>query len=185
VRRKQGNKEEAAKLYQRLLHEFPGAQVEGKLARENLAALGGGAPANAAEPADDDEESKELRRLQELARTSPDLARDPELLRKAASKGQSRVMAFLIDSGIDPQSGSFLTNAVLSGNLKAVEFLISKGCNPAKAPHDPALTTAVQRKFHSIAELLLKSGADANRREKVTHSNTGQLTSMSPLHYAA
>src|SRR6187397_3207225 len=41
VRRKQDRKEDAVKLYQQLLAEFPGAATEAKLARENLAALGG------------------------------------------------------------------------------------------------------------------------------------------------
>lgn len=184
VRRKQGNKEEAAKLYQQLLREFPNAEVEGKLARENLAAMGGTAPPDAAGPAEDNDETKELRRLQELAQTSPDLARDPKLLEYAASKGQTRVIAFLIESGIDPQSGSFLASAVMSGNLKAVELLISKGCNPAKAPHDAAIIEAAKRKYYSIGELLLKSGANANYREKVKPSSS-KPTSMSALHYAA
>ncbi|WP_035607035.1 ankyrin repeat domain-containing protein [Haloferula sp. BvORR071] len=188
VRRKQGNKEEAAKLYQRLIREFPAAEVEGKLARENLAAMGNPAATvpDADSPASDDEESKELRRLQELARSSPDLARDPKLLTTAASKGQTRVIAFLIDSGLDPREQPALEYAARSGNLKAVELLIAKGCDPAKSPHDQALVEAVKMKFRSIVEVLLKSGADANRTRKFTDRETGRESStMSPLHYAA
>jgi tetratricopeptide (TPR) repeat protein len=41
VRHKQNRKDDAIQLYQRLLAEFPNAEAETKLARENLAALGG------------------------------------------------------------------------------------------------------------------------------------------------
>ena len=40
VRRKQDRKEEAVGLYERLLREFPEMEVQGRMARENLAALG-------------------------------------------------------------------------------------------------------------------------------------------------
>lgn len=184
VRRKQGNKEEAAKLYQRLLREFPAAEVEGKLARENLAAIGAN-PGDAAAVAADDEETKELRRLQELSRTSPDLAREPVLLQRAAEKGQLRVLAYLVESGMQPRQAGVLDDAVRSGNLKAVEFLIAKGCNPAESPNDGALSVAVQKKFLSIAELLLKSGANANYHKPIRDRQTQLESWLSPLHMAA
>ncbi|WP_367874881.1 ankyrin repeat domain-containing protein [Luteolibacter sp. Populi] len=185
VRRKQGNKEEAAKLYQRLLRDFPTAEVEGKLARENLVAMGGAVP-EAGAPGEDDAESKELRRLQELKRTSPDLARDPNLLSSAASAGQMRTMAFLIESGIDPNSGPFLSSAAGSGNLKAVEFLLAKGCDPGKPPNDVAINEAVKNGFHTIAEALLKAGGKATYVYRFAESSDGgQATFMSMLHLAA
>ena len=85
VRRKQDRKDEAIKLYQRLLAEFPGAAAEGKLARENRAALGGDVPVPTAIAGDD--ESKELARLTSLAKTAPDILLDPATLHLAAQSG--------------------------------------------------------------------------------------------------
>ena len=42
VRRKQGRKDEAIALYQRLITEFPESETQVNLAKENLAALGAG-----------------------------------------------------------------------------------------------------------------------------------------------
>jgi outer membrane protein assembly factor BamD (BamD/ComL family) len=71
VRRKQERNEEAAALYKRVVAEFPESQ-EARMSRENLTALGielAGVPTRIP---DDPEETKELRRLMLLAKSSPE-----------------------------------------------------------------------------------------------------------------
>jgi len=73
--RKLGKTNEAAASYQRLLREFPEQGELGGLSRQQLANLGRPAPtAVSVSPIEvSDEESKELERVQRLAKESPDL----------------------------------------------------------------------------------------------------------------
>ena len=63
IRRKQGNKDEAIRLYQQVILRFPASGAKVDLSKEHLAALGGKMPEGAA-AATVDEESKELARIQ-------------------------------------------------------------------------------------------------------------------------
>ena len=96
VRRKQDRKEDAVKLYQQLLAEFPTATAT-KLARENLIALGGEPLAKETPEQLVDEESLELLRLQKLANSSPDLLRKFDLLknRLIIQSGRVRLSAII------------------------------------------------------------------------------------------
>jgi hypothetical protein len=62
VRRKQDRNDDAIQLYQRLLAEFPAATAETKLARENLAALGGKAPEASGPAGDAESQASSMRR---------------------------------------------------------------------------------------------------------------------------
>src|SRR5687768_2928078 len=76
--RKTERKDEAVALYQRVLAQFPDATPQAALARTRLTTLGIQASAapqdspSTPEPVED-EETKEIRRLSDLAKTSPDL----------------------------------------------------------------------------------------------------------------
>jgi len=161
VRRKQGRKEEAVQLYQRLIREFPAAGPEVKLATENLAALGAKVP-EAGNPVSD-EETKELLRLQALATTGPDLLRDPTKIAGAAQKGWLRVVNFLLAQGQDPYGSRALAAATTSGYLSVCKAILqAKGPPPAEIA-DEALQAAVINKRQEILKLYLESGFDANR----------------------
>lgn len=161
VRRKQGRKEEAIQLYQRLIREFPAAGPELKLATENLGALGAEVP-EAGTPVSDDE-TKELLRLQTLANTGPDLLRSPENMNEAAKKGWLKVISFLIAQGQDPYKTAALSGATHFGYLSVCKALLEAKGNPPPAIADEALQAAVTRKRHEILKLYLKSGFDVNR----------------------
>jgi len=84
--------EKAAKHY-----EFPDADMETKLAREILTALGGKAPPVGATSRDD--EAKEITRLEALAKNAPDIILDPNTLNQAAANGWSKVVQYLLAAG--------------------------------------------------------------------------------------
>jgi tetratricopeptide (TPR) repeat protein len=109
VRAKQGDKAAAVELHQRLLAEFPNQEPLAGLSRERLATLGGTAPAAVAQPQDvTEEEARELARIREMAKNSPDLinAVDPQTrtttpLAAAAKAGQVQVAEFLLKNGAE------------------------------------------------------------------------------------
>jgi ankyrin repeat protein len=181
VRRKQDRKDDAIKLYQRLLREFPDADPHARLSRENLTALGVKAPAPAAVamsavPADPEEE-KELRRLMMLAENSPDKVHEPveplqkpntsrskvSALANAAERGWTKVAAYLLELGADPNNGlagSPLYYAASNGHKTICELLLAKGAKISTA--GGALGKAIANNYTAVAELLIAKGADIN-----------------------
>ena len=97
VRRKQGRKDDAIALYQRLITEFPDLKDQVGPAKESLAALGG-KPA-ATTPAMD-QEAADLARIRSLEASSPDLAMSPDTMGKAIKQGHLRVVSHLLEKGI-------------------------------------------------------------------------------------
>ncbi len=156
VRRKQDRKEDAVKLYQRLLTGFPGAVAETKLARENLAALGGEIPDSGVSALDD--ESKEIARLESLAKTAPDIILDPKMLDQAAEKGWSKVVRYLLASGSQPHSGSALETAAWKGYLDIVKQLIARDEKVPQASATAAIRGAIRGNRYSILDFLLVQG---------------------------
>ena len=168
VRRKQDRKDDAIALYQKLLTRYPEAETEAKLARENLAALGGKVPeANA--PADDAEE-KELKRLQELARTNPDAIRKRSILSKAVKESWLGVVKFYLEKnpGFDlnatTESVRFtpLDEACDVAALEVCRILIDAGADPDAPENRDALVSACSAGHLRIVELLVDRGADPN-----------------------
>ena len=156
VRRKQDRKDDAIQLYQRLLSEFPAAANETKLARENLAALGGKPVEAKGEVIDD--ETKELTRLEGLAKSAPDVLVDPQTLANAVGKGWTKVTKFLLGAGSRPYEGSALHNAVTGGNLDLVKLLTdSKEPIPEKIATE-AISGAIKSKRYTLFDYLLKKG---------------------------
>ncbi|MES2660527.1 MAG: ankyrin repeat domain-containing protein [Verrucomicrobiota bacterium] len=158
VRRKQDRKEDAVKLYQQLLAEFPGAVSETKLARENLAALGGKVPPPSQTLMD--EESNEIARLELLSKTSPDVIRAPNTLFRASSKGWSKVVEYLLAAGAAPfierNGQDALSNAASDGNLAIVKQLLgTKVPVPAGIGHS-AIVEAVESEREAILDFLLQ-----------------------------
>ena len=156
VRRKQDRKDDAIQLYQRLLVEFPGAATETKLARENLAALGGKAP-EANGPAGD-AESVEIARLESLAKNAPDIILDPRTLEQAASSGWSQVVAHLLAAGSRPYAGGALRIAAEKGYLEIIKQLTA---GDAPVPADIAtagIQAAIKFNRYTILDFLLQRG---------------------------
>ncbi|TAG11288.1 MAG: hypothetical protein EAZ42_01040 [Verrucomicrobia bacterium] len=156
VRRKQDRKDDAIQLYQRLLAEFPNAETETKLARENLASLGGKLPETKAQ--DPDTESVELARLESLTEAAPDIILDPETLEEAAAQGHSKVVAYLLAAGSRPFAGGALSIAVEKGYLDIVRQLTS-GDEPVPTElAAESIDTAVKFNRYNILESLLQQG---------------------------
>ncbi len=156
VRRKQDRKDDAVTLYQRLLVEFPGAVNETKLARENLAAIGGKMPTTAETSID--EESKELTRLESHSKTAPDIILDPITLQQAASNGWSKVVAHLLAAGSRPYAGDALRIAAEMGYLEIVRQLVA---GDAPVPADVAtagIQAAIKFNRYTILDFLLQRG---------------------------
>jgi tetratricopeptide (TPR) repeat protein len=188
VRRKQDRKDEAIALYQRLLREFPAAEAEGKLARENLAAMGAKVEAQGS-PADD-EEAIELKRLQQWVKSSPDRLKDPELVLDAVEKGQLRSIEFLLKAGAAAEEPwKLLREAVTTGNLRTTTLLLDFPFKAGYRGVDDALFTAVTLEYQDIAKLLLSRGADPHRQdwyridENVTPPSS-KKAKMTALHVA-
>lgn len=160
VRRKQDRKEDAIQLYQRLITEFPGAETETKLAKENLAALGGKMPETGTAAADDEE--KEIQRIKKELVTSPDVAKEYRNLERAVCSNQLRVIRLLLDAGVNTNRA--LLDASELGNLAAVKLLLELASNKFGAEKNAALEIAIRRNYAEVVRVLLASGADLNAR---------------------
>ncbi len=160
VRRKQDRRDEAVKLYQRLIAEFSNAGTETRLARENLAALGGKMPE--AEGAEMDEEAREIARLQKLARTSPDLALSTSELADAVNNNRPRVVAYLLEAGASVGAGEPLVWAARRGHLEVLKVLLEKSPGLAESEGPKALAGAVMADHLEVVRALLAAKVDAN-----------------------
>ena len=160
VRRKQDRKDEAIKLYQQILTEFPQIDPQAKLARENLTAMGGKPP----EPGHrvDDAETQEIARLRKMAQTSPDLARTPAELSAAAVKNLPRVVKFLLDSGAKTEGSEALITAARQGNLEIVKLLLADSKELVASDGGKALSFAAASGFAEVVRALLAANVDPN-----------------------
>jgi ankyrin repeat protein len=161
VRRKQGRKEDAIGLYERLLREFPEMEVNVRLARENLAALGVRVAEGESGVGDvllTKEEAEALLRVKKLHAESPDLLIGPEFT-GACSSGWLAVVRFLVEKGVD-DGGKGLELAAGNGHLAIVRELL-KG-KPSAAVLGSAVDVAAEKKRVAVLQLLLESGASAD-----------------------
>lgn len=159
VRRKQNRKDDAITLYQRLIAEFPNAQTECKLARENLAALGGKLPEAGTAPAPSNYEDEELARLEAKAKSSPDVLLDSgNNLSDAANKGHAKIVKRMLDAGCKPYQGSALENAAGIGNLEIVKLLTSHPDPVPAATGIAAISASIQNGRLTVLDYLLEKG---------------------------
>ena len=183
VRFKQGKKEEAAALWQRLGAEFFTQTELVKLSRERLASLGL-APAPALPEAPTDEEAKELLRLRDMAKNSPDLLmnRNASLenqtpLEVAADHGWIKAAEFLLSQGAKLNEPNFyytpLFLAATEGHKAMVDFLLDHGANINATDRykpknyegqdgDSPLIAAIVNDRRAVVSRLLERGAAVN-----------------------
>ena len=183
--RKLGRTNDALAQYQRILKDFAYQTVLVDFSRQNVASLSGLATAKlapkplASDPAPTDEEEKEVRRIRELIRNSPDLINAKRLdnsrapLHAAAAKGQVIVAEFLLANGADLNApdGSGETPlhiAVGNGHKAMTELLLARKAEPNARNNnsngETPLMAAARNGFKSVAELLLAQGAAVNAR---------------------
>jgi ankyrin repeat protein len=142
--RKLGKNAEAIAGYQKVLQLYPDVARYQKSATEALAALGAPADPPAAElqaAVDAAEAEKEYK--QQVAEVEKILRESPDQLNSAES--------------------NLLAEAVRTGNLRMVQFLIEKGATPnvhGINKESQPLTLAAKLGHKAIAELLLAKGAD-------------------------
>lgn len=163
VRRKQDRKEEAIKFYQRLIREFPAAEPELKLARENLTAMGAAMPedqSDGTKPKSDDVEN--LERLKNLAKSSPDRLGEAQLFQEAIMGNRMESLAFLLNTAGPPENESLLPFATERGSLESVKLLLQLGVDPNAEGENLALPRAAALGHIHIAKALLAGGADIN-----------------------
>lgn len=153
IARKKNDKEAAAAAFRTVVERFPEQADLARMSRENLSALGmvletvpaGTAPDPFAEGPPEDPEAKEIERLKNIARNSPDLldgATDIgwRPLHVAAANGQVKVIDYLLENKADPNSLTTreqltpLQIAAAHGRLGAVQALLA-----AKARIDTAV----------------------------------------------
>lgn len=224
--RKLGKTNEATAQYQRIMREFPDQDVLTKLSQQNLTALGVGESKPKRPDLIDiplpDEETAEIEKLKAIVRDSPDLINASVVamgspaprLHVAASKGQLRVVKFLLEQGADVNQRSSKGETVLhwaaqGGHRTMIELLFSHGAD-ANAQDGEGFTPlhhAVRQGYRSVAELLLshKASVSAQARDGITplHLAIGKKSVMemliaakaevnaedangqTPLHYAA
>ena len=156
VRRKQDRKDDAIQLYQRFLTEFPDSATQAKLARENLATLGAQPPAATTPPTDP--EAAELARLDGLAKSSPDIIRDPGTLFNAVKAGWSKVVRYLLSKGSHPYEGDVLRVAAGMGNLEIVKQLTDNDTAVPETVAAQAIQQAIRDDRQTVLEYLLKKG---------------------------
>jgi len=164
VRRKQDRKDDAIQLYQRLLAEFPNAETEAKLARENLDTLGGKPVDSTALPID--EETQSLQRMEKLALASPDHLRKPSIMIEAVKKGWARPVAFMLDHAYSAESEALaMSTAAKFGHLSVLNLLLARGVDPKGEIAINALMTAVEEGNREIIIALLKAGTSPDGKQ--------------------
>lgn len=135
-----------------------------------------------------DEETKEIQRIRNLIRNSPDLinARGESgitELYKAARAGNLMVVRFLLDSNADVNAGAGshpgtpLHAAAEAGNKAMVELLLSRGANvnAEDGNGETPLHQAAAKGYQVVAQVLLAKGAEVNARQR---------DGTTPMHYA-
>jgi hypothetical protein len=169
--RKTERKDEAVALYQRVLAQFPDATPQAALARTRLTTLGIQASAapqdspSTPEPVED-EETKEIRRLSDLAKTSPDLLKPEREIQKIAQKGWAKATRFLVDRLKGKERldllNQALTFAAESGQLSLCQALLDQGADPNQPADGQTLARAVWQDRTEVVKLLLQKGANPN-----------------------
>jgi ankyrin repeat protein len=154
----------------------------------------------AAENAPGREEADELARLKKLAAESPDLLRrgDETPLQKAAAKGWTNVVVYLLDLGVPPNDASksdratALHRAARAGNLTLATLLLDRGAdvNARGNIRETPLHCAVRAGHRAMAELLIQRGAtlDLQTEPGVGMAYSGWENDQygnTPLHLAA
>lgn len=164
VRRKQDRKDEAIALYQKLLARFPEAEAEAKLARENLAALGEKPDAGTADKREISaaewkvrNQQREIEQLKELVESSPDLLAGK--LREAVQGENLLVVEFLLSKGVDPATPHVLASAAGSGNLAICKLLLEKA-RPSPEEAGIALAEAIRNDRLAVLSHLLEQDLD-------------------------
>lgn len=164
IRRKQDRKDEAITLYQRLLTRYSDVDPQAKLSREALAKLGVAGPSPT--PLVDDDESREVQRLEKLLQSSPDVLSKEEFFKATAEKGWEKPVAFLLDHGADKNSVSLsigLEAAAAKGHLGIVNLLLKRGVDAKTDMADGALREATTAGNEAVVKTLLEAGVDPNR----------------------
>jgi ankyrin repeat protein len=173
--RKTERKDDAIALYQRVLAQFPDATPQATLARTRLGTLGVQAVATppntspaatpAAEPVED-EETKEIRRLTELAKTSPDLLLPKNEIERFAQKGWAKATRYLLErlEGTERQNllNQALRSAAEGGQLALCQTLLEQGADPNQPADGQTLARAVWQNRVEVVKLLLQKGANPN-----------------------
>ena len=140
IARKKGDQAAAAEAFLTVVTRFPEQEDLARLSRENLTALGTAVPAPPAAPGTApvaaDVSAAEIARLQQLARSSPDLLDGADNdgwrpLHLAAAKGQVKVIAYLLENHADPNGRTIkeqltpLQLATAHGHLDALKTLLA------------------------------------------------------------
>lgn len=144
----------------------------------------------------DDEEAREIARLQRMLANSPDLLNAPQgsenetPLQTAASKDQARVVEYLLKSGADinvtgPSGLTALYKAASAGHKRMVDLLLRAGAQVdarGEAKFTPLLG-AVAKERSQVIQLLLAAGASPNKQcgNYGIASRIGTKTHVSPL----
>src|SRR5207245_819362 len=123
-----------------------------------------------------DEEAKEIQRLKDIIKNSPDLinAKDQNgwtPLHTAANKGQLAVASFLLENKAevnakDNSDSTPLHQATSRGHRAMVELLLAHGANVSAKENSNTtpLHYAAMKGYLSVAQALVAQGADVNAR---------------------
>jgi ankyrin repeat protein len=189
--RKQGNTNDAAAQYERILRDFSDQPTLVTLSRQNLTGMGKLLPkvTETATPATSTE-ADEVKHIEALIKDSPDLINAPDantgetLLQSAAAKGKLAVVKVLLENGaaVDGFQQPGLTPlhyAAANGHKAIIDFLLSKGAKPDSRTESGVtpLHFAAQKGYESVAKALLAAGAPVNAKTKDRTSFGGSLTS--------
>ncbi|HRI12162.1 MAG TPA: ankyrin repeat domain-containing protein [Verrucomicrobiota bacterium] len=146
-----------------------------------------------------DEEAVELARLHKLAAESPDLllraGDNGTPLQRAARKGWTNAIVYLLDLGVPPDSAptddraTALHIAARAGDLPLAALLLNRGANVNSLgnSNETPLHAAVRSGHRAMAELLIERGADLNARTLIprgmgTSGWESEVYSNTPLH---
>jgi cytohesin len=182
---KQGKTNEAHGQFRKLLQLYPDqtnlvAQASARLPTEErinkasgASAVSGGQPAFPDEPPMTAEEEQELRKVQAIAASSPDLlfAENPSEMPRshvAAGKGHLRVLHFLLTKRPDVLhrhgGQTLLHTAAEKGHKRVCEFLLESGANANIADDAGTLPLhlAASRGFDEVARVLIPHTTNLN-----------------------
>ncbi|MGB6221404.1 ankyrin repeat domain-containing protein [Haloferula sp.] len=107
-------------------------------------------------------ETAELVRLKQLKQTSPDIFLSPETLRNAVTSGSLPPIRFLLENGADPNAEGILSQATSQGFLEVCKLLFEYGCKPDGKESANSINGALNHKNLTLLQLLFDQGLSPN-----------------------
>ncbi|MEP4079894.1 ankyrin repeat domain-containing protein [Haloferula sp.] len=107
-------------------------------------------------------EDEELAQLKQLKKTAPDIFLAPVTLTEAVSSGHLPPIRFLLENGADPNADGVLSVAVSARLFEICKLLFEHGCHPGNKESGNAIAAAINTENLPLLRFLLDQNISPN-----------------------